>query len=233
MAGSAAFKLDRHATIAVQIGDHLRGQILRLELVPGTQLSRQELQARYGLSQTPVRDALQKLADDGLVDIFPQYATFVSRIDLDFALQTHTMRRAVEQEAARILALLPTPDLVPRLKSVNDRMGALVDSGRYVDFAALDREFHTVLYEEAGLADVLPIIQRSSGHLDRLRWLNLPYVGMPHVVSQHDQIILALGSGDAAQAENAIRRHLMTTREMMTPTVERYPDYFTLGQRDD
>ena len=62
--------------------EQLREDILALALVPGFVLSRLELQARFGVSSTPIRDALMRLQEEGLVDIFPQHATVVSRIDI-------------------------------------------------------------------------------------------------------------------------------------------------------
>ncbi len=60
----------------------LRQEIIALTLAPGAVLSRAELQDRFGLSSTPVRDALMRLQEEGLVDVFPQHATVVSAIDL-------------------------------------------------------------------------------------------------------------------------------------------------------
>lgn len=96
--------LDRTRQIAPQIVEYLRERILALDLAPGTALSRVELQKQFGLSQTPVRDALMRLEEEGLVTVYPQYATLVSKIDINLARQTHLMRRAVEQEAVFNLA---------------------------------------------------------------------------------------------------------------------------------
>ena len=98
-------KLDRTRQAAPQVFEWLRGSILSLQLAPGTALSRTELAERFELSQTPVRDALLQLAQEGLVDIFPQHATLVSRIDIASATQAHFLRCAIELEVVRTLAL--------------------------------------------------------------------------------------------------------------------------------
>src|SRR5687767_7668084 len=98
----SALRLDRSRQAAPQVFDHLREQILSLELAPGTVLSRAELADAFGLSQTPIRDALIRLAEEGLVDIFPQHATAVSRIDVGSARQAHFLRRAIETEVVRL-----------------------------------------------------------------------------------------------------------------------------------
>ena len=98
-------KLDRTRQAAPQVFEWLRASILSLQLAPGTALSRTELAERFELSQTPVRDALLQLAQEGLVDIFPQHATLVSRIDIASATQAHFLRCAIELEVVRTLAL--------------------------------------------------------------------------------------------------------------------------------
>ncbi len=71
--------LDRDRQAAPQVFERLRGMIISLELPPGSPLSRAALAGQFGVSSTPIRDALMRLEEEGLVDVFPQYATVVSR----------------------------------------------------------------------------------------------------------------------------------------------------------
>src|SRR5947207_10247095 len=73
-------RLDRDRQAAPQVFERLRGMIITLALPPGSALSRAELAAQFGVSSTPIRDALMRLEEEGLVDVFPQYATVVSRV---------------------------------------------------------------------------------------------------------------------------------------------------------
>src|SRR6478736_2300938 len=86
---AAPKRLDRDRQAAPQVFELLREAITTLRLVPGAQLSRTELAAEFGVSSTPVRDALMRLEEEGLVDVFPQHATAVSRIDIQSAHQAH------------------------------------------------------------------------------------------------------------------------------------------------
>lgn len=217
--------LDRTRQIAPQIVEYLREKILELELAPGTPLSRLELQKQFGLSQTPVRDALMRLEEEGLVTVYPQYATLVSKIDINLARQSHFLRRAVEQEIVYELASKQDRRFIDRLVSANAQLKTLVSSDEYGDFLRHDRAFHHILYEEAGLVDVWPVVRRHSGHIDRLRRLNLPNVGKGRVVDNHDAIIEGLAAGDAERAEQAMKVHLSGTLSMVASIVERYPDY--------
>jgi GntR family transcriptional regulator, rspAB operon transcriptional repressor len=221
--------LDRTRQIAPQIVEYLREKILALELAPGTPLSRLELQKQFGLSQTPVRDALMRLEEEGLVTVYPQYATLVSKININLARQSHFMRRAVEQEVVFDLASRNDRHVVERLVDANSKLKALVSTEEYGDFLRADRAFHHILYEEAGLEDIWPIVRRHSGHIDRLRRLNLPNVGKQRVVDAHDAIIEGLAAGDPKKAEEAMKLHLSGTLSMVDSIAERYPDFIELN----
>ena len=139
------------------------------------------------------------------------------------------MRRAIEQEIVHELALKADRRLIDRLIEANGKLKMLVSSNEYGDFLRHDRAFHHILYEEAGLEDVWPVVRRHSGHIDRLRRLNLPNVGKARVVDNHDAIIEGLASGDPAKAEEAMKIHLSGTLSMVDSIVERYPGFV---QRD-
>ena len=78
----SADRLDRDRQAAPQVFERLRDMIVSLLLPPGSSLSRAALAAQFGVSSTPIRDALMRLEEEGLVDVFPQHATVVSRIDV-------------------------------------------------------------------------------------------------------------------------------------------------------
>lgn len=106
------------AESATDVHGDLRARILSLALPPGSQLSRSELQAAYGLSSTPVRDALLRLQEEGLVEIYPQSRTVVSRIDLGQAREAHFLRSSVERNIVRTLASNPPDALVRKLRHI-------------------------------------------------------------------------------------------------------------------
>src|SRR5262245_42693270 len=108
-------RLDRARQAAPQVFERLRNAIVALELPPGAPLSRAELAGQFGVSSTPVRDALMRLEEEGLVDVFPQHATVVSRIDIGRAEQAHFLRQALELEIVRQLAADGDASLVLRL----------------------------------------------------------------------------------------------------------------------
>lgn len=219
-------RLDRTRLAAPQVLERLREAILALELVPGTVLARQALAEQFGVSQTPVREALLRLAEEGLVDVFPQHATLVSRIDLRAARQAHFLRRSIELELVRELAVRRPEGLVEALSRQIALQQALAEAQHYGEFVAADRQFHQLLYAAADMAALVELVGRVSGHVDRLRRLHLPTAGKTaSILRDHRAIVEAIAAGDAAAAQEALRVHLSGTLSAIEEIREQFPDY--------
>lgn len=223
---STVTRLDRSRHAAPQVFERLREMILSLELTPGTVLSRTELANRYGLSQTPVRDALMKLGEEGLVDIYPQHATVVSQINVTSALQAHFLRRSIELEVVRTLAEQRDAVLIAELRVTIARQTEWLDLKNYEQFSLLDQAFHRQMYEAAGVPQLWDLVRRLSGHIDRLRRLNLPVEGKTiAVVRDHTEIVDAIDKGDVEAAQAALRKHLSGTLSQIDQIRTSHPNF--------
>jgi DNA-binding GntR family transcriptional regulator len=225
---STVTRLDRSRHAAPQVFERLREMILSLELTPGTVLSRTELANRYGLSQTPVRDALMKLGEEGLVDIYPQHATVVSQINVTSALQAHFLRRSIELEVVRTVAEQRDAVLMAQLRETIARQTELLDLKSYEQFSLLDQAFHRQMYEAAGVPQLWDLVRRLSGHIDRLRRLHLPVEGKTMaVVRDHAEIVDAIAKGDVEAAQAALRKHLSGTLNQIDQIRTSHPNFLT------
>jgi DNA-binding GntR family transcriptional regulator len=221
-----SLQLDRSRHAAPQVFERLREAIVSLELAPGTVLSRNELAERFGLSQTPIRDALIRLGEEGLVDIFPQHATVVSRINITSAKQAHFLRRSIELEVVRTLAESGDAALVARLRVLIDRQQRSLEADDYAAFSEADQAFHREMYEAAGVGELWQLVRRLSGHVDRLRRLHLPVAGKAQaVVRDHRRIVDAIAKADPDIAQQRLRQHLSGTLGKVEEIRERHPDY--------
>lgn len=226
MSAHPKIRLDRTRLAAPQVLEKLRDAILSLELVPGTVLARQELADRFGVSQTPVREALLRLCEEALVDVFPQHATVVSRIDIAAAREAHFLRRSIELELVHQLAQQVSPGLVDQLKGVIAQQAALATSQRYGEFVNADRAFHRLMYEAGGVLGLWDLVGRVSGHVDRLRRLHLPTAGKTEaILRDHRAIVRAIEAQDPAAAQAALRKHLSGTLSAVNEICRQYPDY--------
>jgi DNA-binding GntR family transcriptional regulator len=220
------FRLDRSRSATIQVYEHLRELIVTLTLKPGTVLPRNELVGYFGVSQTPIRDALTRLDDERLVEVFPQHLTRVRSIDLDSARQAHFARLAIELEVVHVLAKAPAPDLEKSLSAILAQQRLGLETGDLEGFTAADQNFHKKLYSAADMPDLWNVVRNLSGNLDRLRRLHLPLNNKARsILAEHGAIIRAIGAGDPVAAQAAVRAHLSGTLSELRVLRDKYPDY--------
>ncbi|MEZ5797621.1 MAG: GntR family transcriptional regulator [Paracoccaceae bacterium] len=209
--------------------DALRQRIIGLNLPPDTVLSRSELAAEYSVSQTPLREALQKLESEGLVDIYPQSRTVVTRIDPAQIREAHFLRLAVETEVMRRLAETADPALISRLKTLLALQEALAGNRAELPaFQELDELFHQTMMVAAGQPGLYALLRSRSGHLNRLRRLDLPGEGkIRHILEGHRAIVAALEAHDPEAAQAALRHHLSQTLGRLDVLRQEHPEFFT------
>ena len=206
----------------------LRQRIISLDLPPGTQLSRTELQARYSVSSTPMRDALLRLREEGLVEIYPQSRTVVSRIDLSLAREAHFLRSSVERNIVRELAARTPPGLVEMLRRIVAMQQYTCDAGQLDIFTDLDQSFHETLFKAAGYMRNFLVIRRESVHIDRLRALHLPMGDKAsRILQEHVAIVDAIEAAAPDKADEAMAHHLSQSIAVASSLSDGRPDYFT------
>lgn len=217
----------RSQPAAPQVFEQLRDMILSLKLAPGTALSRAELQRQFGLSSTPIRDALMRLDEAGLVDVFPQSGTIVSLISVPLARQAQFLRRSIEQEAVRVLAAAPDVAVVERLRAMIDEQRGRAKANDYERFNDADLAFHKITYDAAGVPDLWALVRGRSGHIDRIRRLHLP-IGdkAEQIIRDHTAIVNAIANGQPDRAQTELRDHLSRSLAFSDELRARFPTYF-------
>jgi DNA-binding GntR family transcriptional regulator len=199
----------RPAQKASQIYDVLRRSIVLLEMPPGSVLAEKEICLRYGVSRTPVREAVQRLAEEDLVEVRPHSGTFVSKIDFAVAEEGFVIRRALEIESVRRCAERVTPEGVARLDSLVRRMRDILRQEALGDYLEVDDAFHGLIAGVSGYPRIWKFIDMAKVHLDRMRQLSAPVPGhLAEVTEQHAAVVRAIERRNADQAELAMRIHL-------------------------
>jgi DNA-binding GntR family transcriptional regulator len=224
----SADRLDRDRQAAPQVFERLRELIISLELPPGSPLSRTTLAKQFGVSSTPIRDALMRLDEEGLVEVYPQHATVVSRIDIDRAQQAQFLRQSLELEIVRVLALDHSEQLVDELTGTIALQQQSAKAGDFAKFMAADDDFHQQLYAGAGKSDLWALVKSRSGHIDRLRRLHLPSPGKAQdIVRHHKLIVTAIGANEPDEAQRHLRKHLSGTLGYLAEIRARFPEYLS------
>ena len=220
MAGSAAqvrsaggsahlWRATRPRSTSGSVHAAIKERILKLDLHPGQSLSEPELATVYGVSRTPVREALIRLADEGLVDIVPKSGTMVARIPLALLPEAILVRKALEDITTRHAAEHASGSALLQLEACLLHQQEIAEQADYEQFHLADEAFHATIALIAGLSGIWTLVERAKMHVDRYRRLTLPQEGrMAQVVIEHRLIFDAIRDRDADAASRAMTAHI-------------------------
>ncbi len=209
---------------AATIYQTIRKDIVRMRLRPGQRLSENELGLRFRTSRTPVREAIVRLVDDGLIEVWPQRGTFVSRISLKAVKRARFVRSALElsviREAAGHGVSAAALREVKRTIAAQERAGH--DPHLFTD---ADDRFHRAFADAIGYGDIWSVVESQKAQFDRIRFLSLPDVTpVDLLIRQHRAILDAVVARDADMAEKTLRAHLSIVVETTAALMRTNPD---------
>jgi GntR family transcriptional regulator, rspAB operon transcriptional repressor len=223
----AAIGAARTPSAAARIHALLRERIVAMQMLPGTALVEKEIAEIFGVSRTPVREALLRLADERLISIYAQRGTFVARIRLDAVRDAMLIRTALEAVAVREAARRAEPADADMLAAILERQTAHDHAGDLAAFHAEDEAFHEAVASIAGHPNLWRVIRGEKAQVDRCRVLTLPMQGRRGIViAQHRTIAEHIASGDAEGAAAAMAEHLAEVLPSVDALTRSHPDYF-------
>jgi DNA-binding GntR family transcriptional regulator len=199
-------------TIAGQVAERLKEEILAGQREPGSRLRQVEIARALGVSTTPVREALATLQREGLVRLHAQRGAVVFLPTVANLREHYEIRAALEALAAAKAAERFEAAWAPPLEALLDQMLSDIPAGTYI---ALNQRFHTTLYEHSGRAQLVAMIaalrDASSAYLNIYRAQDdFPVARLD---AEHRAILAACVARDPARAADATRRHLENTVE--------------------
>lgn len=212
-----------------RVYDLLREQILTLELQPGSILDEIQLAERFGMSRTPIREALVRLAGEGLIDTLPNRSTMVAQIDLANLHRFFDALTLMYRVTTRLAAEFHQPDDLSRIRKLEAAFARAVAKGDDLAMIAANREFHVAIAEAGRNPYYLGLFARLLDEGRRI--LRLYYYpdfkpGAPHPYTQeHDAIIAAIAARDVELCDRLARAHadqiVAQIREMMARDLRR------------
>lgn len=204
--------------------DVLRHHILTNELPPESLWSDRELCERFGLSRTPVREAILRLQTEELVQIVPRKGTRILPLLISDVRDIHQVTGALELEAALILAKAEDDarDLSQLRQAVED-MEAAIEVNDRDTWAEADRRFHFLVVDTCGNARLARMYHAQRGLTDRARYFALHLRELPvQSTEEHRGMYQALLSRDLGRLEHLYRLHWDRTTEEMLALIERH-----------
>lgn len=202
--------LDPYRSYTAQINDLLRDLIVRGHLPPGTTLSEAAIASAVGASRTPVREALQHLVQEQLVQVYPQVGTRVAPLRVALIREGCFVRRTLECANLADVVKTLTDAQRKEMRSLLVRQQQALRDGAIEALYNLDEELHRRLFELAGRSRVWTLIAGTKLHLDRVRWLLLDRIKghSERIVSEHKTIVQCLLAEDMKGLYTEMQRHI-------------------------
>jgi len=218
----------RSATMASVVFRELRDEIVSMRRKPGEAIAEKQIAESYGVSRTPVREAVLRLADDGLVEVFPQSGTYVSRIPLYRLPEAIVIRKALEEGTVRYAASRASAADIRALHANLELQERMQAEGDHEGFHQSDEAFHALLAEVSGYPGFWTVIQQVKVQVDRCRRLTLPGPGrMIQVMAEHAAVVEAIAAHDPERAVKSIAAHLDGLRTAVDAVSASHSQYFT------
>ena len=205
-----------------------RADILDARLRPGMPVSEQEGAARFAVSRTPVREAILRLAREGLVYVRPQKGTYVSLISLRCLEERLFVRQAVESRVLERVAMrADRAALAAALDAILTAQIAAAAAGDFRGVVDADSRFHYALVEASGLTGVWNVVAQARDMDQRIRSIAVPDPGRIAVsICEHQAIAEAVRTGVPERARELMEAHLARNLQVARAIAERCPACF-------
>lgn len=206
--------LDSGESAERQLYGLLRRGIMDGTLLPGSSITGRSIAERFGLSPTPVRDALKRLEADGVVESRNKSAYFVIDLSREQYLEVLDVRQEIEGFAAARAAREATPDDVDRIEALNERYASTTD---LLETIRINFAFHFEIYKLAGSQLLIDLIENLWMRIGPSMYLHAEEYDTAAVARNHQLLIKALRASDPGAAATALRRDLKDAIKAITP----------------
>ncbi len=212
------------------IFETLKQEILDLRLKPGQLIGENDISQRFGVSRTPVRDALRLLQEQGFVETIPYRGTYVTLLSLDNIKQMIYMRVAVETMVLRDFLRVRTPMVMEDIRHAIARQKALIQEPGFEpeQFYRMDAELHSIWFTAVRRRKLWEMLQAQQLHYTRFRMLDfITETDFTRIIGEHERLFRLIQEEKEEQLEESLKEHLYYSMKRMRRSIEvDYRDYF-------
>lgn len=205
----------------------IREDIMNMMLEPGTDVSVQKLSERYGVSRTPVREAVVRLQQSGLVEIYPQRKTVVSKIDLKRVNEELFIRTSLESAVVDEFIRKCSELVADTMQELVNKQRKYMEKEHYRDFYAKDNRFHQLIFETAGQELAWYTVENIASHYNRIRLLYGKMKGAEKIViDNHEKMVTAARQRNVDVMRKVVVDHSNNMLEQLKSMTKQYPHFF-------
>jgi len=203
-----------YRTIREVLFERIRSLILAGQYRSGTKLREEELARQFGVSRTPVREALRKLESEGLVRYLPQRGVLVNGLSDREMLEIYTIRASLEGLAARLAATERTDAEVRELRELQRQMNEAYARANWNRAARIHTRFNMALYAASRSPRLVAILAQFNDYIEHSKTRSLALPGRAQEIGrEHQAMVDAIARGDPDEAERTAIRHVHNARE--------------------
>ena len=200
------------SSLPEQVANRLRDMIVQNELLPGDRIRERTISTALNVSRTPLREALQVLAAEGLVDLLPNRGAVVADPSPDIVRQMLEVQAMLEWHAGRSFCANAGDEAVAEVRALHYEMLAAYSRRDRLAYFKLNQRIHRAIIENAGNVVLSEMHGMLSARLYRFRYQpNLKPEHWESAVAEHDRILCAVEARDAEELGAALSEHLQTT----------------------
>ena len=207
--------------------NEIRKDIMNMTLEPGANVSVQKLSERYGVSRTPVREAIVRLQQSGLVEIYPQRKTVVSKIHLERVCDEWFIRSSLESAVMDGFILQCSELVADTMQELVNKQKKYLNKEHFGEFYAKENRFHQLIFETAGEALSWKTIEDVGSHYNRVRLLYGKINGVGSIINEHERMVAAARKRNAEAMRKAVMEYSNNLLEQAKTMSKQYPHFFT------
>jgi DNA-binding GntR family transcriptional regulator len=194
--------------------ERLKANLVRGNLPPGSKLVETQLSRRLGVSRTPLREALSRLQQDGLIEIRPRRGAFVKKASLEEVLESLELREVLEGLAIRLLCGNPRPGAILQMKECFRSFTPINVERSLATYAHRNVRFHNLIIDGSGNQKLVAVIRNLYDQMDMVRLHTISLPGRARKsLNEHLRIIDLVQKGRGDLAERELRAHIRTLRD--------------------
>jgi DNA-binding GntR family transcriptional regulator len=204
--------------IAEDVFSRLRDMAINYELKPGERLNEVELAERLGVSRTPVREALYRLAQEGfLVESGRGYSR--RPLDVKETLDLYEARIAIEAECARLAVERASDEALDEIETFLKTSAKAPADTPATQLVELDEAFHERIARAGGNAELIRILVNLNHRVRFIRWINMEKIGRDYTQAEHRKILAALRKRDADACQALLRGHITRRTDQIVEAI--------------
>ncbi|WNS75294.1 GntR family transcriptional regulator [Bacillus sp. DTU_2020_1000418_1_SI_GHA_SEK_038] len=203
-----------------QVYESLKKAIVTLELEPGQRIMDKDLATQFGVSRTPVREALKRLEDEGLVESLPGSQTRITQIHLEEAKNAFTVVAALHGLAARLAVPSITEEDIQLMEESNAQLKKALENKNVLDAVEADDQFHAILLLASGNQEISLALERIMSKVRRLEFSKFSSLDGMKSIEEHNKIISACRSKNTTLAYFLVEENWLSLGRLLVGDAE-------------